>query len=166
MVLFSNNSPTVGWVTRLASRNLVVAEHFVQALTLKLKFNKTCPLPAPDAISDVPSRLFGSNPSWHCPTDASFLMLFNLLFPLLSQNSWTGFQLNSKVVMRVIYTLERSIPIWKGGADYQKLGITLRLQVLPRQFFGRGPISTDYPFWTSMPVPHGIRSKRPIWILW
>ncbi len=30
-------------------------------------------------------------------TDESFLILFNSLFPLPSQNSWTGFQLNSKV---------------------------------------------------------------------
>ena len=37
--------------------------------------------------------------------DESFLTLFNCLFPLPPQNSWTGFRLNSKVVMRVISTL-------------------------------------------------------------
>ncbi len=32
VTLFSDNSPTVSWVTRLASKKLLVAEHMVQAL--------------------------------------------------------------------------------------------------------------------------------------
>ncbi len=110
--LFSDNSPTVSWVTRLASRKSIVAEHLVQALALRLKSNKTCPLIAlhiegkRNAISDVPSRSFGSNPAWHCTSDTDFLTLFNSLFPLPSQNSWTGFHLSSRVVMRVISTLQ------------------------------------------------------------
>ena len=58
-----------------------------------------------NSISDVPSRSFGSTLTWHCTLDESFLTLFNSLFPLPSQNSWTGFWLNSKVVMCVISTL-------------------------------------------------------------
>jgi hypothetical protein len=37
MALFSDNSPTVSWATRLASRWSLVAEHLVQALALHLK---------------------------------------------------------------------------------------------------------------------------------
>jgi hypothetical protein len=111
VALFSDNSPMVSWVTRLASRRSLIAEHLVQALALWLKASKTCPITAlhiegkQNAISDVPSRSFGSNPAWHRNSDLDFLTLFNSLFPLPSQNSWTGFHLNSKVVMRVISTL-------------------------------------------------------------
>jgi hypothetical protein len=111
VALYSDNTPTVGWTKRLASRKSLVAEHFVQALALRIKTNKTCPLTTLhiegklNSISDVPSRSFGSTPAWHCTSDESFLTLFNSLFPLPSQNSWTGFRLNSKVVMRVISTL-------------------------------------------------------------
>jgi hypothetical protein len=77
--LFGDNLPTVSWVTRLASLKFIVAEHLVQALALRLKSNKTCPLMALhiegkwNAISDVPSRSFGSNPTWHCTSDTDFL---------------------------------------------------------------------------------------------
>ena len=111
VALFSDNSPSVAWVTRLASRKSLVAEHFVQALALRIKAQRTCPLTTlhiegkRNAIADVPSRSFGSNPAWHCPTDSEFLTLFNSTFPLPSQNSWTGFHLTSKIAMRVISTL-------------------------------------------------------------
>ena len=111
VALFSDNSPTVSWVTRLASRRSLIAEHLVQALALRLKASRTCPIMAlhiegkRNAISDVPSRSFSSNLAWHHESDSDFLTLFNSLFPLPSQNSWTGFCLNSKVVMRVISML-------------------------------------------------------------
>ncbi len=111
VALFSGNSPAVGWTKCLASCISLVAEHFVQALALRIKTNKTCPLTTlhiegkRNSTSDVPSRSFGSTPAWHCTSDESFLTLFNSLFPLPSQNSWTGSRLNSKVVMRVISML-------------------------------------------------------------
>ncbi len=111
VALFSDNLPTVSWVTRLASRRSLIAEHLVQVLALRLKANKASPITAlhiegkKNAISDVPLRSFGSTPAWHHESDSKFLTLFNSLFPLPYQNSWTGFHLNSKVVMRVIFTL-------------------------------------------------------------
>jgi hypothetical protein len=60
VTLFSDNSPTVSWVTRLASRKSLVAEHLVQALTLRLKTMHVCPLTPLhiegklNAIADVP----------------------------------------------------------------------------------------------------------------
>jgi hypothetical protein len=44
VTLFSDNSPTVGWVTRLASKRSVIAEGLFQALVLRLKCTHTCPL--------------------------------------------------------------------------------------------------------------------------
>jgi hypothetical protein len=88
IALFRDNSPTIGWVTCLASKRSLVAEHLVQTLALRLKTQRACPLmpihikEKCNAISDVPSRSFGSNPAWKCNTDADLLTLFNPKFPL------------------------------------------------------------------------------------
>jgi hypothetical protein len=90
ITLFSDNSPTVSWVTHLASRRSVVAEHLVQVLALRLKTMHACPLTplhiegVQNAIADVPSRLFGSNPAWTCKSDSELLTLFNTCFPFPS----------------------------------------------------------------------------------
>jgi hypothetical protein len=111
--LFSKKLPTVSWVTGLASRKSIGAKHFIQALALRLKPSKKCPLMVlhiegkRNAILDVPSRSFGSNPAWNYTSDTKFLTLFNSLFPLPFQNYWTGFHLSSKVVMHVISTLQK-----------------------------------------------------------
>jgi len=126
--LFSDNLPAVGWTKRLASRKSLVAEHFVQGLALRIKTNKTCPLTTLhiegklNLISGVPSRSFGSTPAWHCTSDESFLTLFNSLFPLPLQNSWTDFRLNSKVVMRVISTLWTQHSDLEGWHRLPKIG--------------------------------------------
>ena len=89
VALFSDNSPAVRWTKRLASCKSLVAKHFVQALALRIKTNKTCPLTTLhiegklNSISDVPSRSFGSTPAWHGTSDESFLTLLNSLFPLV-----------------------------------------------------------------------------------
>jgi hypothetical protein len=148
--LFSDNLPTVGWIKRLASCKLLVAEHFVQALALQIKAKKTCPLTTLyiegklNWISGVPSRSFGSTPAWHCTSDESFLTLFNLLFPLPTQNSWTGFQLNSKVVMRLISTLWMKNSYLGGWRRLPKIGSHVGTTGAMRPTSGSGPISTDY----------------------
>jgi hypothetical protein len=61
IMLFSDNSPTVSWVTHLASQRSVVAEHLVQVLALCLKTMHACPLTplhiegVQNAIADVSS---------------------------------------------------------------------------------------------------------------
>jgi hypothetical protein len=68
VALFSNNSPTIGWVERLASRQLIIEDHLIRALALWLKANKCCPLTPQhingikNAMTNIPSRLFGSIP--------------------------------------------------------------------------------------------------------
>ncbi len=37
VALFSDNSPMVGWVRRLATRGSLVSAHFIRALALRLK---------------------------------------------------------------------------------------------------------------------------------
>ena len=44
VALFSDNSPTIGWLKRLASRGSLVAMQLVQALTLRLKKAGASPL--------------------------------------------------------------------------------------------------------------------------
>jgi hypothetical protein len=111
ITLFNDNSPTIGWATKLAPKRSTVAEHHIQALALRAKQQKACPFTPIHiagkrmAIADIPSRSFGSNPAWHCTSDNDLLTLFNSTFPLPSQQSWTVFRLNCKTVMRVISTL-------------------------------------------------------------
>ena len=111
LTLFNDNSPTIGWATKLASKRSTVAEHLVQALALRAKQQKVCPFTPIHiagkrmAIADIPSCLFGSNPAWHCASDNELLTLFNSTFPLPSQQSWTVFRLNCKTVMHLISAL-------------------------------------------------------------
>ena len=84
-VLFSDNQPTVLWVCRMAANISLVASQLLQALVLKLKLKlKKVSLLTPlhiqgkdHPITDIPSHSFGSEPQWHCPTDADLLTLFN-----------------------------------------------------------------------------------------
>ncbi len=111
IALFRDNSPSIGWVTRLGSRRSRVAGNLIQTLALRLKLQRACPLTPihiagdRNAIADVPSRSFGSNPAWRCDTDNDLLTLFNSLFPIPNQNSWTVYRLNCELVTRVISIL-------------------------------------------------------------
>ncbi len=44
VALFSDNSRTVGWARRLATRGSLVSAHLIRALALRLKLNGTCPI--------------------------------------------------------------------------------------------------------------------------
>jgi hypothetical protein len=111
VALFSDNTPTVSWVTRLALRHSTVAARLIAALVLCLKSHQCCPLMAlhikgkANALTDIPSRSFGSVPSWHFQTNNDFQIFFNFTFPLPEQNSWTIFQLHPDVAMKVISVL-------------------------------------------------------------
>ena len=111
IALFSDNSPTVSWVTKMASKKLKVAAQLVRALALHLKFKQSCPLTPvhipgiENALTDIPSRSFGSVPEWTCQSDSELLTLFNSKFPLPNQASWTVFRLDTRVTTRVISAL-------------------------------------------------------------
>ena len=109
--LFSDNQPTVHWVKRMASKSSAVAGQLIRALALRLKLNRVSPLTpmhikgTENAITDIPSRSFGSNPAYYCKTNDDLKNLFNQKFPLPHQASWTVFQPSWRMAMRVISVL-------------------------------------------------------------
>ena len=112
VALFSDNSPTVHWVQRLAAKHSSVAMSLIRALALRLQITKTSPLiplhiaGVNNAMTDIPSRSFGSENKWHCRTDEQFLTLFSSTFPLPSQESWTLYRLSSAISTRVTSILQ------------------------------------------------------------
>ena len=116
VALFSDNSPTVSWVNRLASRNSKVADQLVRALALRLKVKQVSPLCTlhiageKNEMTDVPSRSFGSEPKWHCKTDSELLDLYNSLFPLPNpKDSWTVYQLSPKIISMIYSALRTGV---------------------------------------------------------
>ena len=115
VALFSDNSPTVSWVDRLASRKSKVATQLLRALALRLQITRSSPLTSlhipgeQNAITDIPSRSFGSTPKWFCNTDEDLLTLFNTTFPLPKQASWSVYRIAPALVTRVISALRMQV---------------------------------------------------------
>jgi hypothetical protein len=115
VALFSDNSPTVHWVQRLAAKHSTIAMQLVRALALRLQLAKASPLTpmhiagVNNSLTDIPSRSFGSDAAWHCKNDAQLLTLFNSTFPLPNQGSWTVFHLSSEIAMRVTSILRMKV---------------------------------------------------------
>ena len=111
VALFSDNSPTVHWVQRLAAKHSEIAMQLVRALALRLQLAQASPLTplhiagVNNTLTDIPSRSFGSEPKWLCKTDHDLLTLFNTTFPLPQQASWTVYQLSSEIATKVISIL-------------------------------------------------------------
>jgi hypothetical protein len=112
IALFSNNTPTISWVTCLASRHSIVAANLVAAFALCLKKLCCCPLMPQhikgikNTITDIPSRSFGSVPQWHFKSNDDLQTFYNSHFPLPNQTSLNVFQIHSDVAMRVISILQ------------------------------------------------------------
>lgn len=108
--LYSDNSPTVSWVNRLAARSPVAAQ-LVRALAFRLKLSKASPLSTLhirgilNSMTDIPSRSFGSNLGWHCTTDDELLTLFTRRFPV-PKGSWTVYRPSRDICTRVTSILQ------------------------------------------------------------
>jgi hypothetical protein len=95
----------------MASRKLRIPARLVRALALRLNVNRTCPLTpvhilgVENALTDIPSQSFRSNPEWLCNNDSNLLTLFAHTFPLPEQASWTAFRFTRKMTMHVISVL-------------------------------------------------------------
>jgi hypothetical protein len=122
IALYSDNSPSVHWVQRLATRSSTAAAHLVRALALRLQMTKASPLTtlhiagSKNAMTDVPSRSFGTPKKWSCATDQDFLRMYNSFFPLPLQESWNYFRLSSAASMKVIsilLTRDSSVEEWR-----------------------------------------------------
>ena len=111
VALFSDNSPTVHWVQRLAAKHSEIAMQLIRALALRLQLAHASPLTpmhiagVNNSLTDIPSRSFGSDAAWHCTSDTQLLTLFNSTFPLPRQASWTVYRISSKLATRVISIL-------------------------------------------------------------
>ena len=115
VALFSDNQPTVSWVQRLVSKRLVVAGQLVRALALRLKMTGASPLTplhiagVQNAMTDIPSRSFGSENKWHCKNDAELLNLFNSQFPLPNQAFWSIYRPSRGIYIRVLSVLQMQV---------------------------------------------------------
>ena len=95
----------------MATRRDGVAGELLRALALRLKESKVSPLTAlhvpgiQNAMTDIPSCSFGSEPKWHCTNDTDFLNLFNKHFPLPQQASWTVYRPSLDLCMKVLSVL-------------------------------------------------------------
>ena len=122
VAVFSDNTPTVSWVDRLASKQSKTAGGLLRALSFRMRHHRSSPLTAlhirgiHNSIADIPSRSFGGTPAWHCKTDTEFLTLFNKKFPLPQQNSWQLFRIAPALSMRVISilrTTDSEMDVWQ-----------------------------------------------------
>jgi hypothetical protein len=167
IAFFSDNSPTVSWVERLASRKSRVAARLVRALSLRLNIHRACPLTpvhipgVENALADIPSRSFGSNPEWFCPDDSALLTLFSQKFPLPHQASWTTFHFTTKMITRLISVLQMkdfTLAEWRRLPKIgQNIGDTG--QDLPAS--GIGPLFTGGWVHATGACPHRVRRARP-----
>ena len=138
VVLLRNNSTTVGWVKRLLERGQLVAMQVVQALALQLKKAGESPLTPlhisgeENAMMDITSRLFGSNPSQFCKNDTDLLNFFNTHLPFPNQASWNVFRPSSTVSMNIIsvllmnhFEMREWLQLKKAGKHVGKIGVSL-----------------------------------------
>ena len=93
VALFSDNSPTVSWVQRMASHSSRVAEQLIRVLAIRFNLQKVCPITMLHiagnqyAMINIPSHSFGSEPKWQFKTDCELLAFFNNTFPLPQKSS-------------------------------------------------------------------------------
>jgi hypothetical protein len=111
IALFSNNSPTVSWVQRMACCSSLIAEQLIHVLALQFNIQKVCSITTlhiagdQNSMTEIPSRLFGSEHKWHFNSEHDLLIFFNCHFMLPLQDSWTVCQPTSAIATRVICVL-------------------------------------------------------------
>ena len=130
-----DNSATVSWQMRGASKRSAVANRLLRVLAIRMRKNRASPLVTRhlagkrNHLGDIPLRSFGYKKEWHFEKDKSFLAYFNKAFPLPNKNTWTGFRLKYAVAMKVtreLLTQGSSMAEWRQrptlGARHGKNG--------------------------------------------
>ncbi len=133
--VWSDNSPTIAWTSRWASKRSAAANRLLRVLAICHRENRGSPLVARhlagirNRLGDILSRSFGYKDEWHFTSDDAFLSFFNTTFPLPNKNSWTGFRLTSAIAtkaMRELLTGGSPMAEWnrlpKIGRTYGKNG--------------------------------------------
>ena len=108
---YCDNTPTVAWAARLASKRSRIAGRLLRALALRLRVCRASPLltisiaGVKNDMADISSRSFGGKAQWNFACDDKFLLHFNTRFPLPQNASWRMFRPTSEMSMRVISAL-------------------------------------------------------------
>jgi hypothetical protein len=169
IALFSDNTPTISWVTCLASRHSIVATNLVAALALHLKKLHCCLLTPQHikgiehTITDIPSRSFGSVPQWHFKSNDDLQNFFNSHFPLPNQTSRNIFQIHSDVAMHVILILRTkhfSLDKWR---RLPKIGSLTGTTGPKCHTSGIRPLLTGHTIHMAGQSPHWICSTSTTW---
>ena len=111
VVLLSDNSPSVVWIDRMASKSSLPAAELLRVLAYRLNATEACPIPPlhipgrHNRILDIPPRSFGYKKEWQFKCDHKFLTFFNSQFPLPNQLSWQLCQPSTKISSRVCHAL-------------------------------------------------------------
>jgi hypothetical protein len=112
--IYSDNTPTVAWATRLTSSSSSIAGHLLRALALRQHIHQTSPLLTvsikghSNKMADVASRSFRDNSFKSKP----FLTTFSHQFPLPQNTCWKEFRLPEKWSSRVISCLRgKALPM-------------------------------------------------------
>jgi hypothetical protein len=107
---WSDNTPTMGWVWRMATKQSKIAGQFIRGLGLRQRMNETCPLAfqhipgEKNKMADFASRSY--TPSLHLHGDSHFFARFSHLFPLPQDRSWT-LALPPKKITSLIFSTMR-----------------------------------------------------------
>jgi hypothetical protein len=86
IALFSDNSPTVSWVERMACRSSLVAQQLTRILALRFNIQKVCPITTlhiagdQNSMTDIrPFRSFESEQKWHFKLEHDLLTFSKLI---------------------------------------------------------------------------------------
>ena len=144
----------------------------VRALTLRLKKSEASPLKPlhisgeENAMTDIPSRSFGSNLYWFCKNYTDLLKFFNKIFHLPNQASWTVFSPSNEVSMKVIPVLRMQHFEMGEWLQLKKSGKHVGKLVFFCQTFGSGALATGCHIPAVSLVPQRLRSLRTLRTLW
>ena len=109
--LFSDNTASVSWTQRGASKKSAAAGCLLRVLDLRQRVARVSPLVAAhmsvylNMIGDIISCSFGHTIQWHCTNDSEFLSLMKYQLPLPHQRPWQGFHLYFTLSTKVISEL-------------------------------------------------------------
>ena len=129
ILILSNNSPSVGWMDRMASKRSRPAGKLLRALAYRINVKEACPITplhipgVHNRIADIPSRSFGYKHAWNFRDDNEFLTFFNKTFPLPNQLSWTGCQLSSGIKSRCVDALVKQDSEMQDWNRLPKIGV-------------------------------------------
>ena len=115
-----------------------------------------------NAMTDNPSRSFGSNISWFCKNDTDLLNFFIIHFPLPNQASCTVFTPSNVVIMKVISVLRMQHFEMGEWLQLKKSGKNVENVLFLCQTFGGGALATGCHIPAASSMPNRLRRLRMI----